>query len=300
MISIIVSTYKPDTFSRFQEYVEKSIGVDYEIIKIHNLGTMSLCEAYNKGIELAKYNYLCFSHDDILFNSLNWGQRVIDIFEKDSNIGLVGVAGDSYKPWVPTGWYFPDDARFCHMDLYQGEKDGSLTLHKRNESIDSNIAEVVTLDGCWFCTTKKVASEFKFDEKTLTNYHCYDLDYAFQVGTKYKVMVAYGLELVHFSHGDYTKEWLTETFKLHEKWKNKLPLSVANPTKEEIAYNEFNAFLFILGKTTENGIYLFKIIQILYTFRLLKIVGFKRWLSLQKWTWGAVFRSLTKTKQLIL
>lgn len=297
MISIIVSTYKPDSFKRFENNIEKTIGVDYEIIQIHNPGTMSLCEAYNKGIELAQYEYLCFSHDDIIFDSFNWGQQIIDIFQRDSSFGLIGVAGSSYKSWVPTGWYFPDDTRFCKMDLYQGENEESIvTHHKRNKPVDANYDEVVTLDGCWFCTTKKVASEFKFDEKLLTGYHCYDLDYAFQVGSKYKILVAYGLELTHVSHGDYTKEWVTETFKLHNKWKKQLPLSVANPTKDEIAYNEFNAFLFILGKASENNIYLSKVMRILYTPRLIKIVGLKRWMYLQKWTWGAILRRIVKVK----
>lgn len=297
MISIIVSTYKPDSFRRFEHNIKKTIGVDYEIIQIHNPGSMSLCEAYNKGIELAQYEYLCFSHDDIIINSSDWGQHIINTFQKDPNFGLIGVAGSSYKSWVPTGWYFPDDTRFCKMDLYQEEnKEGIVTHHKRNEPIDTNYDEVVTLDGCWFCTTRKVASEFKFDEKLLTGYHCYDLDYAFQVGSKYKVLVAYGLELTHLSHGDYNKEWVVETFKLFEKWKKKLPLSVANPTKEEIAYNEFNSFLFILGKTSENDIYLSKVVRILYTSQLVKMIGLKKWMYLQKWTWGAILRKVVKYK----
>lgn len=297
MISIIVSTYKPDSFKRFENNIKKTIGVDYEIIKIHNPGLMSLCEAYNKGIGLAQYEYICFSHDDILINTANWGQEVIDIFRKDSTFGLIGIAGSSYKSWVPTGWYFPDDTRFCKMDLYQGEnEEGTVTHHQRNKPVNANYDEVVTLDGCWFCTTKEVASEFKFDEKLLTGYHCYDLDYAFQVGRKFKVLVAYGLELIHLSHGDYTKEWVVETFKLFKKWKKTLPLSVANPTKEEIAYNEFNAFLFILGKTSENGIYLFSVMRILYTPRLVQLVGLKKWMYLQKWTWGAVLRKIVNHK----
>lgn len=297
MISIITSTYKPESFNQFENNIKETIGVGYEIIQIHNPGTMSLCEAYNRGIELAQYEYICFSHDDIRFNSINWGQQVVDLFRKDANFGLIGVAGSSYKTQIPTGWYFPDDTRFCKMDLYQGEGEDNVAIHhKRNEPIDANYDEVVTLDGCWFCTTAKVASEFKFDEKLLTGYHCYDLDYAFQVGSKYKVLVMYGLELTHLSHGDYTKDWIVETFKLHEKWKKYLPLSVANPTKEEIAYNEFNAFLFILGKTSENDIYLSKVLRILYITQFVKIIGFKRWMYLQKWTWGAILRKIIKIK----
>lgn len=294
MISIIVSTYKPENWSAFVKNVEETIGVEYEIVKIDNPGIMSLCEVYNRGIKLAKYPYLCFSHDDIVFSLQNWGANVIDFFQKQPEYGLIGIAGVAYKTWTPTGWYFPDDRHFCKMDMYQATHNFNDREHLlRNKPSDRNFDDVITLDGCWFCTTSKVVSEFKFDENTFTSYHCYDIDFALQVGQKYKVGVVYDLDITHVSHGQYNKVWVKETFKLFEKWKKQMPRSILKVSGEEQSYNEFNAFLFILGKISENKIGLFHLFLVLYNPKMIKIVGLKRWLLLNKWTLGSLIRFLS-------
>lgn len=73
MISIIISSYNKDYYSQFIENVEKTIGVPYEIIQILNIGAMGVCEAYNKGARQAKFEYLVFCHEDITFETKNWG-----------------------------------------------------------------------------------------------------------------------------------------------------------------------------------------------------------------------------------
>lgn len=293
MISIIVSTYKLDRWSTFAENVDETIGVEYEIVKIENQGLMGLCEAYNKGIELAKYPFLCFCHDDIVFGQLDWGKRVIDFFQTNKDYGLLGVAGDSYKTWVPTGWYFPDDRHFCKMDLFQATNSVEDRIHcLRNKPTYSTFAEVVTLDGCWMCTTKEVTNQIKFDEITFNNYHCYDIDFSLQIGEKYKVAVMYGLDITHVSHGSYNADWVSQTLRLFKKWKKKLPKSVNPVSKEDRAYNEFNGFLFFLGKSSENDIGLWNIMRILYTPKYIKLIDIKHWIYLNKWVLGALCRSI--------
>lgn len=291
MISVIVSTYNPERFSAFIQNVEDTIGVEYEILRIDNPGLMSLCEAYNKGIELAKHPYLCFSHDDIVFGQLNWGKRIIDFFQKNQNYGLLGIAGDSYKTWVPTGWYFPDDRHFCKMDLYQATNSIEDRVHcLRNKPEDKDFDLVVTLDGCWMCTTKEVTEHIKFDELTFTDYHCYDVDYALQVNERYKVGVMYDLDITHVSHGSYSANWVLETLKLFRKWSNKLPQSVDPVLHKDISYNEFNGLLFFLGKASENKVGLCSILKILYTRKCMYLIDFKYWIYLNKWLLGSMIR----------
>lgn len=295
MISLIVSTYKSDNWSTFTNNVDITIGVEYEIIKIDNPGLMGLCEAYNKGINLAKYPFLCFCHDDIVFGQPNWGNRIVDFFRDNKEYGLLGVAGDSYKTWVPTGWYFPDDRHFCKMDLYQATYSIEDRVHcLRNKPEDKNLDSVITIDGCWMCTTKEVAEQIKFDEKTFTDYHCYDIDYALQVGERYKVGVMYDLDITHVSHGSYNSGWVLQTLKLFRKWKKLLPKSVGFVSREDISYNELNGFLFILGKASENRVGLFSLLRILYTYHFISLVGLRNWIYLNKWTFGAIFRYIFK------
>ena len=76
MISIVVSSYQEPLYQSFVNSVEKTIGVPYEIIKVENPGIMGICKAYNLGVSKAKYDIVCFSHEDVLCYSENWGKRL--------------------------------------------------------------------------------------------------------------------------------------------------------------------------------------------------------------------------------
>lgn len=292
MISIIISTYKPDNFRIFSENVKCKIGVVYEIIPIENPGLMGLCEAYNKGIEKVQYPYVCFCHDDILIDTDNWGQEVIGIFGENNNLGLLGVAGGSYKPWTPSSWFFPGDEKYAKMNVTQVYPlNNEITKCYKNPN--NNILDNVTvLDGCWFCTRTSIAKEFLFDQETFRSYHCYDIDYSLQVAQKYQNMVTLGIELEHYSYGSFTSEWLEESFKLYNKWKKKLPYYTGDVSADEISQNEFNTFCFILARVEKHKKCAFQLLKLLYSFKLISLVKWHKWVLLNKYTWGAMFRIL--------
>ena len=289
MISIIVSTYKPNNFKTFSENIKQTIGVDYEVIAIENPGIMGLCEAYNEGISKAKYPYLCFSHDDIKINTPNWGKIIVDQFTENTDTGIIGIAGEGYKPWVPTGWFFSFESISRRINITQVSTDKNVNkVYYNPQKKTSDNALVV--DGCWFCTTKKIAEEFHFDESIFKGYHCYDIDFSLQVSQKYQVLISYKIDIEHFSYGSYSKDWIAETFKFHKKWKSLLPLSYNSISKEEIANNEFHAFCYILSEAVKSRTHLWKILDLLYSFKLLQLIGLRKWIKLHTYTWSAVLR----------
>lgn len=282
MISIVISTYNSDKFRIFAQGVEDTIGdTPYEIIKIDNPGIMGICEAYNRGIEKAKYSYLCFCHDDIIFRTQDWGLVLINSFKQNKEIGLIGCAGSVYKAWVPSGWSSPPSSFLKKENLIQVKKDG--TKIKCSVGMSDNLEAVVSLDGCLLCTKKEVTDEFKFDDKTFRNYHCYDIDFSLQVFSKYKVAVTKDILIEHCSDGSFSSGWLYETYKLHAKWNN-LPLMSQNITQEEVRNQEKLAYSFLLSKTIELNTAYLKLLNILFTYKLKKLVGLKEWLLLFRWT----------------
>ncbi len=292
MISIITSTYKAENFRRFSENVKLNIGVVYEVIPIDNPGLMGLCEAYNKGVEKAQHPYICFCHDDILIHTPNWGQEVIDIFENNHNVGLLGVAGGSYKPWIPSSWFFTGDEKYGKMNVTQVyPQSNEITKCYKNPN-NKILDEVVVLDGCWFCTTATIAKEFRFDQETFPSYHCYDIDYSLQVAQKHQNLVTLGIELEHYSYGDFTTGWLEESFKLHNKWKKVLPYYIGDVSVYEISQNEFNTFCFILARVEKHKKCIFQLLKLLYSLRLLKLVKWNKWILLNKYTLGGMYRIL--------
>lgn len=288
MISIIVSTYKPENFNSFSENIKQTIGVEYELIAINNPGIMGLCEAYNKGISQAKYPYLCFSHDDIKINTSGWGQIIINQFNNDKDTGIIGIAGEGYKPWIPTGWFFSFLSKSRRINLTQASPNthelNKLYYNPQNKTFDN----VLVIDGCWFCTTKKIANEFHFDDTTFTGYHYYDIDFSLQVSRKYLVLISYNIDIEHFSYGNYSKDWIIETFRFNNKWKKFLPLSQIRTNKEEIAENEFHALCYILDECSKNKTHLWNLYKTLNSIKLIQLVGLKKWFILQKYILTAI------------
>ena len=91
MISIIICSRKTDISKSQQINLSETIGSAFEIICIDNSeNKYSIFQAYNLGASQAKFPFLCFIHDDIIFQTANWGINLIQHFE-DSEFGLIGV-----------------------------------------------------------------------------------------------------------------------------------------------------------------------------------------------------------------
>lgn len=88
MISIIICSRKNYISSKLLQNINDTIGTLYELITIDNSSNKySIFSAYNLGVKQAKYPFLCFMHDDILFNTESWGRKVINHFN-NSKIGI--------------------------------------------------------------------------------------------------------------------------------------------------------------------------------------------------------------------
>jgi len=279
MISIIVSSYNPNVFKEFEASIKRTIGVPYELIQIENPGLMGICEAYNIGGQKAKFPYLCFSHEDIIFHTHNWGINLIEHFINNKELGLLGVAGSVYKPYVLSGWASSWGGKLEKRNVHQSSKIES----KPNLSILKNKTpdRVITLDGCFMCTKRSIFDQIKFDQITFKDYHCYDLDYSILISQKYHVEVVYDIFFTHSSYGGYNKKWFEETIKLHAKWNNLLPYSIGSFTKYEIQKQEIGAFYFILYKIIEFKSGYSYILKLNFSKKFIKLIGFRNWFWIQ-------------------
>ncbi len=247
MISIIVASVNPIYLEKLTLNIAQKIGVPYELLVFENEAQKGLCELYNLGAEQAKYELLCYMHEDIEISSDNWGCLVADYFKR-SDLGILGLAGSGYKSFVPSGWGADDPKKSLNFrNFVQHFKRIEQTpFHEYFNPNQSSEAEVVTLDGMWFCTTKSVCKEFPFDELTLKGFHGYDLDFCLSVGRKYKLLVIYDVLLTHFSEGGYNKDWIEDTLALHHKWNNTLPrnsVQIARKQKMVIEFRNLRGFI---------------------------------------------------------
>ncbi|MDT3403943.1 glycosyltransferase [Mucilaginibacter terrae] len=235
MISVIISSVNKTMLANVSQNIADTIGVPFEIIAIDNSkGKRGICAVYNEGASRAKYNIVCFAHEDIAIKTQNWGKTIIDLFNQNTQIGLVGVLGSSYKPLSPSGWVGMQAEDTYYINIIQGFKysnrEAYLTCRNPNNAAFEPVACV---DGVWFCTTRQVLEKVSFDENTFKGFHAYDLDFSMAVRQYYEVVVTYEVLLHHFSEGNFNKDWLINVLKFQEKWIDKLPVAV-----KKISYSQ--------------------------------------------------------------
>ncbi|MFA6276972.1 MAG: glycosyltransferase [Pedobacter sp.] len=240
MISIIICSINKLLFEQVSKSIAETIGVEYEIVQIENTITnYGICKAYNIGATKAKFPFLCFLHEDILIKSSNWGVEIINFFEQNENIGIVGVAGSTYKSLVPSVWaqglHHTD-----HANLIQHYR---TSISMNSENPDHKFSEVKTLDGVFLFTKNKIWAQYPFDENTFDKFHCYDLDFCLQIGQHTKIFVFNNLLIEHFSSGSLNRDWVNYSIKLSEKWKSLLPVgNILAHKKKEIEWRNRKIF----------------------------------------------------------
>jgi glycosyltransferase involved in cell wall biosynthesis len=224
MISCIICSVNKGLFRQLSINIAETIGTPFEIIEIDNSdGKFGICEAYNKGAESAKYDMLCFIHEDILFETNNWGTVLAGHFASLANAGIIGIAGSTYKSLTASGWWASEDKYLCYH-YKQSYK------YISNESVlrslnGNSVKKVICLDGVFLAVKKVVYEKFRFDD-SLRYFHGYDLDLSLAVSREFQNYFIPDIMIHHLSEGSLNDVWLKNMFLLFKKWKNYLPVNV--------------------------------------------------------------------------
>jgi hypothetical protein len=242
MISVLICSNNANLLKQVTNNITETIGIEFEILHFDNRNERKgLCEVYNKLANNAAYPNLCFIHEDILFNTLNWGKKIEHIFKSDDQIGLIGIAGCKYKSKFFSGWFSGVKELDCANYIHQ-YKEG---LEKVNLSPDSNnLEEVVCIDGVFMCCKKEAWLHNNFDEDLLKGFHFYDIDFSLRIARTYNVVVTYEIELTHITAGgDYGNTWIAEAIKYHKKTAFTLPFSKIPVNKKSADKNVITSTL---------------------------------------------------------
>jgi len=255
MISIIVCCRYNTITSELTKNILETIGIEHELIIIDNSkNKYSIFSAYNEGLHRAKFPYLCFMHDDILFHTQDWGQKVIEHF-KNPKIGVIGVAGGHFIPKTPASWA---STKCVSLNIIQNSYEKNITTHNHFTKLEysqGRSTDVVALDGVWICIPKTLFKTISFDEKTFNSFHFYDLDICFQARKAgYQAQVVNNILIEHFSWGNWDKTWYESANLFFNKWKDDLPqIAGIEISSEEIkTRNEFVSEIFSLSQELNN------------------------------------------------
>jgi hypothetical protein len=273
MISVVICSINPDLLTKLRTNISTTIGVKYELIVIDNtISVKGIAAVYNQGVLSANYDILCFVHEDVVFHSTGWGLELKKIFQ-NTNIGLVGGFGTIYKSKYGGTW------ASCHSSLYRinprGTNDFNNTFDNSN---DYDFVQIV--DGAFMCTTKKVFTKYQFNDKLLSGFHCYDIDYSLQVGQSFDIIVSNKISIEHLSLGVLNQKWLNETEVCHKYWRNRLPVGSFQISKNYKRYSDYTSLITLLGVYLKYPGYSKKIIKV-YSCIILKYPDLNKFLFLK-------------------
>lgn len=204
------------------EHLSNSVGLkNVEIIEIINNGNLSLSECYNEILKKSKFNINVYVHDDIKLEK-NWGVKLLEDFNNNSDFGIIGKAGSCYFPESGVYWE--------RMNLTMV---GQVWHHPQGKNKWVNnyspklpfLIPVVTIDGL-FISFDKTKIRHQFDE-TIGKFHFYD--HGFSVPNYLdgiKIGVTSSFEITHESVGQPNQEFFESKDKFLEKYKDKLPLDL--------------------------------------------------------------------------
>ena len=274
MISIIICSRRPSISKEFKDNIISTIGCENELIVIDNSeNKYSIFQAYNKGIKESKFGILCFIHDDILFLSNEWGNKLKNIFSQDAQIGLIGVAGTKVKTKMPSGWWnCPDE--FKEINIIQHLNTGKIEKWEYGFK-NTNFSRVVSIDGVFIGMKKEC--NFFFNE-SIKGFHNYDLNISFECVQKgYKIIATKEILIEHYSNGTINDSWYKSAYKIHQLYKKILPLITDDIKKYNISELEFKNGSAFLPPLINSGnlITSFKIWVELFKLKPMKMFQFK-------------------------
>lgn len=220
MITVIYCTR--ETKPEHKEHLIKTSGLhkNIEVIEIINNGE-SLTKVYNRGLKQAKNDIVVFCHDDLTIETKQWGNKLIKMFDKNPEFGIIGVAGSKNMPVSGQWWVDPKKmyGRVAHTH------EGKTWLSAYSDDLGQDLEEVVVCDGVWFAVNKSRIKK-EFNEK-VEGFHFYDVTFAFENYLDgVKVGVTTAIRINHQSIGMTNEAWEKNRSDFSETFKDNLPADI--------------------------------------------------------------------------
>lgn len=226
MITVGFSTRKHN--QPYIDYIQNTVMYkNVEIIEKINNGDKSLSQVYNEIIDESSHDIVVLIHDDLEFDTKNWGDKILKTFQKNNEYGIIGLAGSKYLPETSKWWEVPNTMYGIVNHKHQGKKWTSTYSPHSNSIIDT-----VLLDGLFLALDKTKIKE-KFDE-TIPGFHFYDLGFTVKnFLSDVKIGVTTSVRVTHLSIGQTNQQWEDNRILFSEKYKNILPIDITKKNRSE-------------------------------------------------------------------
>jgi hypothetical protein len=204
------------------EYLKKSCGhPKTQVIEKVNNGEKNLSQVYNEIINESLNDIVVLCHDDLYFDTKNWGQKLKKLFEKSTDYAIIGVAGTTEMP--KSGMWWEDRSKM--IGIVNHEHNGKKWESRYSDSFQNIIKEVVVVDGLFIAINKNKIKHL-FDE-SVDGFHMYDINFCFRNYLEnVKIGVTTNIRITHKSIGETNNSWEKNRVNFIKKYKDNLPSKV--------------------------------------------------------------------------
>lgn len=208
---------------QFVDYLKKSSGLkNVQVIEKVNNGEKSLSQVYNEILKDSQFKHVVFCHDDIEIDTNNWGNKLLKIFTKNTEFGIIGVAGTT-DLFDGRWWSMKKSMTGIVSHKHEGKKWTNIYC----PDLGNKIKEVVVLDGLFFCVDKNKLVH-NFDEE-FVGFHFYDIPFCFQnYMSGVKIGVTTSVRITHKSIGITNEQWDINKSLFERKYGDRLPVRLSN------------------------------------------------------------------------
>lgn len=220
-ISVVISTRRID--DEYLKHVEKMFShPKTEILIYENDGVNSLPEIYNIGLNDAKNDIIVFMHDDLILETRNITPKVIRLFEKNPDYGIIGIAGTDN---LISGVWWQDRSSMYGVVGHEHEGKRHVNHYSKGD-FSEKLKEVVVIDGL-FMMIHKNRIKHKFNEQ-FPGFHFYDLPICLEnylAGVK--IGVTTKIRVTHKSIGMVDKKWEKNKLFFEALYEKNFPLKIS-------------------------------------------------------------------------
>lgn len=217
-ITIVVPTRKIDDV--YHKHIQKSFNnPKNQIIFYENNGEYSLSELYNKALDESLNDIVVYMHDDLIIETPDVTPKIIHLFKKNSEHGIIGLAGTTN---LMSGIWWEDKAAMYGMVGHEANGQKFLSVYNE-QRFNEKVKDVIVVDGLFMMVHKqRIKSRFVEDFK---GFHFYDLPFCmenFKNGVKLGVTTK--IRVTHKSVGMTNMEWENNKNIFEQVYGNMFPI----------------------------------------------------------------------------
>ena len=220
VVSVVISTKKID--STYYDHIKRMFShPNTEILMYENDGEMSLTQVYNKGLKESVNDIVVFMHDDLILETSNMTPKIVKLFEKHPDYGIIGIAGTD-KLTSGMWWQNRENMFGVVGHIHEGKRHVN---HYSKGVFNDVLKDVVIVDGLFFIVRKSLLKK-EFNEQ-FEGFHFYDISFCVEnqfEGVKIGLTTKFGV--THKSVGITNKQWEKNKLLFEALFEKRLPLTI--------------------------------------------------------------------------